>query len=498
MGYRTPADYEASLRLDLIADALRRTIMDSAMVSDADIRSHYAREYERRELAALLVDPGALEKKVNIDAKKARAYYAAHKERYRSPLRLKLAAVVIDPAKLAREIEVGEDEIRAAYKERRDQFSVPETRRAAHIFVSLDANAGAAAVKKARAKIEKALKMLKSGRPFAVVAKALSEDAATAARGGDLGFFKQGTLDPKLDRTVFGMKKGQLSDIIRTRNGFHILKLTDVRPPRLRSLAEVRGQLLEKLRRRKAEDEAYKLSQDLDDALGREDSLKAAASSLNLKVREIGPISREEALADPLLGRDVEFRNRVFTLEPGAPVEVMELGDGRYAAVEVEARIQPQVLPYAKVVQRVIKDARVEAARERARKLAESLLREAKNAGMPAMAKAHGLPLYLSKPVRRRGAGDDKAAWLTPAVLKAAFSTPAGAVVPEVIATPQGFVVVKVRRVIKAEESGFSKHEKDIRSELERSRGGIRFARWMAAVRARHEIQIHPDVLARF
>lgn len=498
MGYRTPADYEATLKLDMMVDALQRAIMDSATVSDEAVRARFAHDYEQRVLEALIVRPEDMQKQVHVTDAQARAWYEAHKSAYKTPLRLKLAAVVIDPAAIARNIEVDEADIEAWWKEHQDQFAVPEQRHARHILVKLPKHADAAARARAQKRIEAALKALRAGQPFERVARKYSEDAATAKKGGDLGWFGKGVMVKPFEQAVFSMKKGQISDIVETPFGFHVIQLVDIRPAHVKPLAEARDEIRRQLARDKADDEAYQLSQDLDDALGREDSLETAAASLNLKVRTIGPISMDEARADALLGRDAAFRAQVFAMQPGAPVEVTELNDGRFAAVEVKRRIEPETLPFARVVKRVYDEARADAARKAARKKAEAVLAEADHLPAARLGQRHGLPLYVSKPVRANGVGDADAAWLSRNLLQAAFETPEGAYAPRVIALPQGFAIVRVKRVIKADDKTFAKAAPAIRAQLKRQAGSVRFARWMSSVRSRHEIEIHQDVLARF
>ena len=163
MGFRTPADYETNLRLDMMVDALQKTITQSATVTDAQVHERFENEYEQRELAALIVQPANIEPGINISAQDARAYYNNHKNNYRSPLRLKLAAVVIDPAVIARGMEIDDVDIQAAYKKHKARFTVPEERRASHILVRVPKNADANTRKLARAKIGRALKELRSG-----------------------------------------------------------------------------------------------------------------------------------------------------------------------------------------------------------------------------------------------------------------------------------------------------------------------------------------------
>jgi len=477
MGYRTPADFEASLRLDMLANALQQAIMNSATVSDDEVRARFAHDFEKRVLQALIVRPEDMLKQVRVTDAQARAWYEAHKSAYKSPLRVKLAAVVIDPEQLARNIEIDDADIRAAYEARKSRFAVPEQRHARHILVKLPKNADDAARKKARARIEQALKLLRAGQPFARVAQRFSDDAATAKRGGDLGWFGQGAMVKAFDQAVFSMKKGQISDIVETPFGLHVIQLVDIRPAHVKPLAEVKDEIRRQLAREQADDEAWKLSQDLDDALGREDSLEAAAASLNLKVRTIGPISMAEAATDPLLGADTAFRARVFSLQPDAPVEVEELSDGRFAAVAIKRRIEPQILPFAKVAGRVRNEAREDAARKLARKKMEAALADADHLPATKLGQRHGLPIHVSKPVRANGVGDADATWLTGDLLRTAFDTPAGAWAPHVIEVPQGFAIVRVGRVIKADDQAFAKAAPAIRAQLKRQAGSARFAR---------------------
>ncbi len=494
MGFRTPADYEENLRLDILVNTLQRSISGSAIVTDAEVRKHFENEYEKRVLVALIVRPVDMEAGIKIGDKDARAYYNSHKNSYRSPLRLKLNVVVIDPAAIAKDMEIDDADIKAAYEKRKGQFTVPEQRRASQILVRVTKHASAKTRQQAHAKIEKALKQIRSGQSFSVVAKAVSDTKS----GGDLGYFERGAMLPALDKTVFSMKKGETSHIVKTRFGFNLIYLTDIKPARTRPLSEVRKQIKQQLTRAKANDEAYKLSQDLDDALGREDSLKAAASSLNMKVREVGPVSMDEALADPLFAGSATFRAQTFATQPGAPVDVTELNNGRFAAVEVLKRIKPTTLPFASVTKEVYAAARQQAADDAARQQAAVLLKEAAHTPLLQLGQKHGQPIYLSKPVRSNGAGDRDATWLTSSVLKAAFATASGRMVKRVLEVPRGFAIVRVKRVIVADNKLLAKQTDTIRSQLLKARGAVRFVRWMASVRDRHDIKIHPDVLARF
>lgn len=496
LGYRTPTDYEASLRLDLIADALQKGLMESATVSDAAVRDSFAREFEQREIAAVVVEPSGMREMVAIDDKQAREWYESHKAAYYSPLRLTMNVVTIDPKRLADDIAVDEADIKAAYEEHQDRYVQPETRHARHILFALPKDADDAKRAAARASIDKALQAIKSGKSFASVARKMSDDAATAKNGGDIGYLPQGATVSAFDKALFAMQKGEISDVVETQFGLHLIRLEDIKPEHVKPLAEVHDALKKELALGLADEEGYKLSQDLDDALGREDSLKAAAESINLKLVQYGPISIEEARAYPVLG-NAGYRTQLFARHPGDQIEVNELEKGQFVAIELTRRDEPAEQPFEKVSSQVYADAKQAAAVDQARKLAADILALASTTPLDKLAQQYGLPLYLTKPVRANGTGDNHADWLSGEVLQAAFSVKQGEVAPQVLQVNKGFAVVQPGKIIAADTADFEKQEAAIRNTLLRSEGAVRFARWMANTRANHEIRINQAVLEK-
>ena len=497
MGFGSPAGYEAELKMDLLASVLEDSIMDSAPVSEADIRAEFNREFEKRVIAAVIVDPSAFANRVHVSDTQALAYYQAHKNDYRSPLRLQMLAVDISPQTLAKGITVDDAELHKDYEKHKSDFMQPEERRARHILIRVSPTASKAAQAAALKKIEAIQAKLKAGANFATLAKKYSEDKPTAVKGGDLGYFTKGTMVPAFDKAAFSMKPGQVSGIIKSSFGYHLIQLEAIRPAGPKPFAEVKEQIRKQLIQKKAGDEAYQLSQDLDDALGRNPELKDAAASLNLPVRRIGPISTKQAANDKLLASDPDFRAKVFAMKPGDPVDVVDLANGHYAAVEVTKRLEPAVLPFDAVASRVMAAAEQAAAEKMARDTAEKFLNESTGKTVAQIALDSGQPKFLSKPVRRDGPGDD-ATWLTSEVREAAFSTPKGQWVNHVIQVPQGLALVRVDNVIAPDSAEYAKQHDVIAQRVARNMGTVRFARWMASVRARHSIKVNTKALDRF
>ncbi len=356
LGFRTTRDYENETRINLMIDALQKAIIDSAQVSDEEIRAQFEREYAKRTIAAVMIDPQSLMKDITIDDAAARAWYDTHKQGYKSKLKVKVAAVEIDPKKIAQD----------------------------------------------------------------------------------------------------------------------------------------QGMAIEKAR-----DEAYNLSQDLDNALGMEDSLHAAAKSLGLSIHETDLMDSNQALADELIGSDNLLRNQAFTANPGDSINILELDDGRFVAIEVLQRVEPEILAFKDAATTVYEDARNQAATDKANNIAKDLLAHAGSASPDAIAQKGGYAKFLSKPVRRNGMGDD-ASWLTPSIVDAAFRTPNQHWANQAIATSHGLALVYVANTMAGDDATFEKQKDAIRLEAAKAKGAVRFARWMATVRDRHDIVEHNNVLAQF
>jgi len=404
-------------------------------------------------------------------------------------------AVEINPRSLAQDMTVSDAEIKAAYEERKAEFLEPEQRRARHILIAVPKGSAEDVYKAARNKAESIRERIKAGEDFAKLAEELSDDKATAGKGGELGWFKASVMAPEFDQAVFAMDEDQLSDPVESHLGIHLIQLEEVRAAHQADLAGVKENIRTELVQKLAADEAYKLSQDLDDALGMEDSLSAAAASLDLKLFASDFVSQSDAEVTPLL-TDTEVRNKAFATLPGQPVEIVETADGRFVALEVAERQEPEVLPFEQVISRVKVDARLEAANQKAREVADAI-RSSSDKSLDELAQQYGQAKYISKPVRSSGTGD-QAAWLTRPVLDLAFQTKSAHWLKESLNVPQGYAAVRVERVIAPSDEQFAKQMGNISREAAKTKGQVRFARWLASVRKGYEIVINEKVLERF
>jgi len=497
MGFVSPRDYENYLRQNIMIDTLQNAIVQSATVSDAEVEARFKANFEKRVLTALIVDPESLKSTIEVNDDEARDWYETHESLYQSPLEVVVKAVEINAQDLMAEISISDADIEQAYAERASEFGTPEKRRAAHILVRVAQDASADVKQAAMDKIVAAKQRLDTGESFADVAKDVSDDV-TSSSGGDLGFFARGAMVPEFEEAAFDqLQVGEVSDVVETQFGYHLVKLNEIQEEQIKPLADVEETLRSSLLAEMAEEEAFRLSGDLDNALGMEDSLDAAAKVVGLTVQDLGALSQENVLANKLLGTSQELQRKVFSTMAGDAIEIVEVDNGHYVALEVLQRIEPFTMDFADVVKRVYDDVRNAQAIEQAQAIADEALAAGKEGkAIDALAQQFSQAKFVSKALRSNGEGDD-AAWLS-AVIPDAFRTPEGQWASQTIPTAQGIAIVFVQDVQEADDALFANEEDALRTQVKKSKGAVRFARWMSSLRDRHVIDINERVLNRF
>ncbi|MDX8380792.1 MAG: SurA N-terminal domain-containing protein [Ghiorsea sp.] len=497
MGFSAPRDYENYLRQNIMIETLQNGISSSAVVSDEEVKARFKSKFEKRVLEAFMVDPENLKKDIEVTDAEARDWYDDHESLYQSPLKIEVQIVEINKKNILKNSVVDESDIEEMYSERESEFTTSEKRRASAILVGLTPGSSDEIKNIAQVKIQKAKKRIEAGEAFADVAKDVSDDV-TSSQGGDLGFFTRGSMVAELDSTLFDkLKVGDVSDVVDTERGLYLVKLNAIQPEKIQSLAKVKDKIRTQLLNEKAAEEAYRLSGDLDNALGMEDSLQAAAKVVDLPVEDLGALSQENILANPLFSSSKELQKKAFSTQPGDAIEIIEVEDGHFVALAVQKRIEPETMAFEDVVNGVYEDLRSDAAIQKAKAITAKALAEAlAGKSIDDLVQEFGQAKLISKPVRSNGEGDD-ASWLS-SVLEKAFRSPESSWVAQEIPTSEGFALVFVKDVQVADVSLFADEEKMLRSDAKKAKGAVRFASWMASVRDRHQVDIHKRVLNRF
>ncbi len=305
----TEQGYVEELRRDQLTNQLLGSVGISNFLTPAEARRILALLDEQREVRFLLLQPQDFAGSAPVAPAAIEAWYKAHTEDYALPESVQLAYAELSLADVTASVQVTEEQLRARYELDKATYQTPETRRARHILITVDAPADDA---KALAQAQDLYKQLKGGADFAQLAKQYSKDSTSAAKGGDLDWAGRDVYVKEFADKLFAMKEGELSEPVKTQFGYHIIKLDGIRASAGRSFEQVRAELSAILRN----EQAATLFGTRQDRL--QEQLEKGGAQLDALAREFGmrrgEIARFERGAGGLpLGSDIELNREVFS-----------------------------------------------------------------------------------------------------------------------------------------------------------------------------------------
>ncbi|WP_374355044.1 peptidylprolyl isomerase [Chitinimonas sp.] len=348
--------------LQLLGGPIVETGISSKLATDKLIEAMSA----PREVASLVFAADQYLNKVSVSEAEIKQYYDGHHGEFNQPERVKLDYVVLSREAMAAALPVDEATLKDYFEKNKKELA-QEQRHARHILISADAKASAADRAAAKQKAEKLLAELKKNpSAFAELAKANSQDPGSAAQGGDLGFFGPGQMVKPFNDAVFSLAKDQLSDVVETSYGYHIIQLLEAKT---KTLDDVKPALIARIQRDKVGAAFQPALDKLSDiAYQQADSLKPAADALKLTIQTSGWLTREQA-AEPLLNqaklREAAFSADVLTKKHNT--EAVEVRPGEFVVARINSHQVAALLPLAEVSPRIADKLK----RERAGKLAQ-------------------------------------------------------------------------------------------------------------------------------
>jgi len=314
----TPVRFEQELRDEMTLQMFQEGLLNSSVVSQVSQDAWVKLAAQTRELSVALISPDAFISKVQLDDAAIRAWYDSHIDQYRNPERVQLQYVVLNTDAISKDIVISPDEVKKAFDEQNAKPAATgsDERRAAHILIQVKPSAPEAERQIARKKMEQILAEVKSHpAQFAQLAQKYSQDPGSAKQGGDLGFFGKGVMAKPFEEAVFALNVGELSDIVQTDFGYHIIRLIEVKGTKGRTLAEATPDLTRELRHQRA---AKKFAEAADNfsnlVFEQSGSLKPAADALKLELQQTPWISRT-GLGAPTVLNNAKFIQAVFAQE---------------------------------------------------------------------------------------------------------------------------------------------------------------------------------------
>lgn len=486
----TRPGFEARLRQDLARQQFIDSVTTTAFAGNVSTQRYLLAAEQAREVAVVNVSPEQFAAQVKVTPAQVKAVYESRQAEFTVPAQVRPEYIELSIDALAPQIQVGADEIKAAYEANSARYVQKEQRKASHILIASPASATDAEKKAAREKAESLYAQVKKNpKDFAELAKKNSADPGSAQNGGDLGFFARGAMVPAFEEAAFKAKKDEIVGPVQSDYGFHIIRVTDIRAEKAKTIAEVTPEIEGELKKQKAQRKFAELAEKFSNLVYEQStSLKGAAEAVGLPIRQ-GPFVGKGAAVSPPFNNP-KLMAALFSdevLKNKRNTEAVEVAPNTLVAARVIESRPAAVRPLADVEAAI--SARL--TREEAAKLAVkdgeaklALLR----AGKPADLK---FPALLA--VGRNNPGG-----LAPNVIEAAMKANAKSL-PAYVGVDNangGYVIVQIAKVVEPSLADEAKL-KATRVRVEQTVALQQMQALIAQTRGKADVSIAKDALAK-
>jgi peptidyl-prolyl cis-trans isomerase D len=489
--------FEELIRQGLLEEKFKKLVTDGISVGPDELQDEFRYKNEKIKLDYALIKPEELESKITPDEAEIRAAYEKNKSKYQVLERRVVRSAVVDVNQIRQGLQISDDQLKAQYQANIQSYQVPNRVHVQHILL-MTVGKTDAEVDEIKKKAEDILKQAKKGGKFEDLAKKYSEDPGTKDKGGDLGWIVQGQTVPEFEKTAFSLNPGQISDLVRTQYGFHIIKVLEKETAHTKPFEEVKDSLRAPLLLSQADKQASDTADRLSAEIRRSNkiSLDDVAKQYHLTVGETRPVSATDPLLE--LGNSPEVKSAISQLRMGElnpPIRT----DRGYVVLSVKEILPAHQGSLEEVRDRVIADLKHEKAAELARTKAEELTKRAK-AGekFDAAAKSLGLEAKASDAIARNGSIPGAASGKQ---LSAAFNLKPGDVAAP-LSLGQSWLVYRVAEKEEPNPADFEKQKKELTQEALQTKRNLAFEAFRTALddRLKQEgkLKLMPEKLKSF
>ncbi len=354
----TPEMFEARMRVQLSAQQVFKGLQSSGFTPNAVVDVALNAFLQKRELQLAIFDATSFVSKVTLSDADIETYYKANQALFQAPEQANIEYVVLDMDAIKKNITVTDEELKGYYDQNAARFSDTEERRASHILITSPKGAPVAERDKAKAKAQSLLDAVtKAPNTFAEVAKSNSQDPGSAVKGGDLDFFAKGAMVKPFEDAAFVMKKGDLSGLVESDFGFHIIKLTDIKPVKQRSFEEVKPEIDLEVKKQQAQKKFAEAAEVFTNtSYEQSDSLKPVADKLKLEVKTASNVTRNVLAGATGVLANPKFLNAIFStdaIEKKRNTEAFEAASKQLVSGRIMQYTAARTLPLAEVKDRV-------------------------------------------------------------------------------------------------------------------------------------------------
>jgi peptidyl-prolyl cis-trans isomerase D len=490
--------FEELIRQGLLEEKFRKLVTDGISVGPAELQDEFRYKNEKVKLDYALIKPEDLEAKISPDEAEIHAAYEKNKSKYQVPERRVVRYALVDVHQMRQSLQVSDDMLKQQYQANIQQYQVPNRVHVQHILFMTVGKTTDAEVEEVKKKAEDVLKQVKKGGKFEDLAKKYSEDPGSKDKGGDLSWITQGQTVPEFEKTAFSLSPGQVSDLVKTQYGFHIIKVLEKETAHTKPFEEVKDSLRAPLLLSQADKLASDTADKLSAAIRQSNkiSLDDLGKQYHLTVNETRPISATDPLLE--LANSQEAKDAIFRLRPeelSLPVRT----DRGYVVLSVKSILPAHQGSLEEVRDRVINDLKREKSTDLAKAKADELIKRVK-AGekFDTAARSLGLEPKTSDLIARDGSIPGAASGKQ---VSAAFNLKSGDVAAP-LNLGQNWLVYRVAEKTEANPADFDKQKKQLTEELLQSKRKLAFEAFQTALENRLKLEgklkLMPEKLKSF
>ena len=466
--------------------------LNSEKFSEEEILETYLFENERINLNFLKITPEAFRGVVNVNEIEIKDYFQKHQEEFRIPTSIQIQYLIFRPSDFEGKVQVSSDEIKRFYDQQKDRLMTPKRVRAKEILIKVGLEDPPNKVEEEKKRAEEILEKAKKTKDFSTLAKQYSE-SNTASKGGDIGWVERGTLDEPFETTLFSMKPGDLSGLVRARDGFHIFKIEEVSEEKQKSFDEVKDQILQALKKEKGKREASRKADDAFYSLFRSRDLEKFSRENDLPIKTTGFFKESDEI--PEIGRNPSFYSNAFSLKVGEISTVVSIPPNFYLLKLIdkkESRIPPLSEARDEVHRKVI-GLKTE---EKARQVSEDLLNQIRSGKeIKEVAKEKGYSLEETGFFTRTAGVVPKIGPAGEFMVTLSSLTERNPIPKEVLRTKDGFFVVKLMASEPADQNKFLSVKKNLENRLINQKQEEYLQNWLSQLRSKAKIDINKELL---
>lgn len=492
----TIPEFEANLRNQILMSRLQNLVAEGVVVSPAEIEQEYRRRNEKVRLEYVALTLDKVRAGVTVTPDEVRSHFEANKAQYTIPEKRTLEVIIADQAKIAERINLSDEALRRAYQENLDQFRVPDRVLARHILLTTTGKP-ADEIPAIQARAEDILKQLKAGGDFSKLASQYSQDPGSASQGGDLGWIVKGQTVQAFENTAFSLKPGELSNVVKTEYGFHIIQVMNKEQAHQKPFEEVKEQLATELKKQQAVETVQRLADQARDELARTPRQGAEiAAKLGLQQIRLDKVGPNAPYA--LFGLSPDIGEAAAGVDAGGVTPVVQVGPEKLAVAAVTEVVPSRPAELAEVEDQIRKQLSDQKAASLLDQRSKQAFEQARSAGdLKSVAQSMGLEIKTTQEFTRTGAADGIG---SASLLAEAFERPTGTVFGPVAVQDQRFIV-KVVGKTPADMSQLASETEMIRSVVKNERAQERIQLFQESVRDAFiksgDIKIHKEVVDR-